>query len=408
MAKFSYTGTGSEGQAVSGQIESGSLFQASETLHAQGTRVLSIEAETPRSTLFRREQPLSAGDLALLSDQLAAMAESGLPLAPAVRALAQDVESPRLRRVLKDMVQAVEGGASLDEALARHSESFPPVFINLVRAGEQTGNLPGVLAQLSAHSQRMLNLRFSLHEALAYPLLLLGMLTVLVVTFSYTVLPAFESIFQQLSGGRARLPVPTAVALGLGRLIRAPGPGGWAAILAVAAGVYFLSRLWTRSASGQRVVDSVRVRVPLFGKYYRASATGRFFSTLGLLVANRASAVDGIELAAAASGNRVFQDRCALAAVSVARGESVADALAATGLFRQGTCWVIRQGGQQNTLDQALLRIAETYERELDRTGRTLALLLGPAITVIVGMVVGSIVIALFMPIMQLSTMVGM
>lgn len=404
MPSFDYEALDERGQVVTGTTEGESAYAVLQSLRAKGLRVASIHPRAAASVSFRRERKLSTDDLALLTEQLQAITENGLPLAPAVRALAADMHRKQLKQVLEDVGRDLERGATLEEALSKRPECFPPLYINLVRAGEQTGNLPAVLEQLSLYAQRFMNLRFALQEVLIYPLIVLFFAGVIMLGLSFYVIPQFSEIFGAF--GKS-LPGPTQLVITLSAFIRAYGLLVGALLIVLVVGGVVAVRMAGGSAPGRLLLDRMQLAMPFIGPVYRTSSTGRFSRALGMLLSNGAGIVESLHLAFAATDNAVFERAGRGVVAKVANGEGVAKALAATGQFRKSVCWMLEHGERRGMLDQTLLRLADACEREVTRQDKALLIFLGPVLTVIVGITIGAIVVAMFMPILQLSQIVA-
>ncbi len=400
MPVFDYEALDAEGRPVKDRIEAESAHAVLELLREQGFYVSSVSPSGAFVRFSREGRSLKAEDLAFLSEQLHVLTQGGLPLAPALKELARDLHNPRLSPLVLDLQQDLENGRTLEESLDRHQESFPEVFLCLVRAGERTGNLPGVFAQLAMYSRRLVSLKSHVQQALAYPffvILFLGIVMALLVT---VVVPQFQSVYASFGG---TLPLSTRIVLYASYALRI------ALIPGLVVFFFLCFGAWAAGPAlrGNRRLDTLKLHAPVFGGMYRAALTARFTRVLGMLLANGAVAVEGIQLAALATGSPVFRNTCARAARRVANGETLADALEETGLFRHSTCWVLRHGEDNGMLDEALLRLAEASEREVARLDRQVLLFLSPVLTILVGTLVGFMVVALFMPILKLSSLVS-
>ena len=404
MAQFHYEGVNASGESVRGKREGVTAYEVMEQLVREGISASSLRREGPEPGFVRGRRPLRAEDVALLSEQLMSIAGSGLPLAPAVQALARDVERGRLRPVLESLQQDLENGRNLEEALSRFPESFSPTYLSLVRAGEETGNLPGVLAQLCTYLRRGVDLRYRLQEILAYPVVMLVFFVLFLSFFASTVVPQFDLMYKTLGG---RLPWSTEAVLRFGRLLHLAGWNGIVAALILTLCAWGLLRWYTRTAGGRIRFDLFKIRIPVLGRIHRAAALSRFCNTLGLLLSNGAPLVSSVDLAAAASGNAALRYAGFKAAQRMAQGEDIAESLAATRWFMPSVCWVMRHGVAQGRLEETMLRLANTYEREVVRRDRMALMILGPLATLTIGCLVGGLVTALFQPIFHISGLVG-
>ncbi len=403
MPQFKYEAISTDGKPIEGAVDMASAYEVIESLRQQGLHVNSVEEVGGKPGFFRGRKKLTWEDLHLLNEHLLTIIQSGLSLPPALEAMAKDIENKRLKPILEDTHRQLEMGSTLEEALSRHPESFSPLYLSLVRAGETTGNLSGVLSQLSTYSKRMVELKHSLTEVLAYPVFVFTLLAGIVLFISGWVLPRFANIYAELGGS---LPLSTQAFLRLAQLLR--DHALWLAVLAPLglAAAYVLSRIIKSTDSGRYLADRVKLDMPLFGSFYRASILERFSRSLGLLLSSRVSAPEGLRLASAATGSPVYQKAGFEAANAVANGEQISIALAATDLFRHSFCWILAHGEGGGVIENALLRLADSYEREVGRRHKLLVRLLGPLCLVVGGLIVGLMMLAVFAPVFKMSELV--
>ena len=425
MPVFQYIGRDNEGKPATGTVEAESAHQVSVILTERGIAVSSIQ-EQGKPAGFFRGRGLTAKDMAFLTEQLYTITKSGLPLSPALGTLLQDVRGRRLRKVVKDIQATLDGGGSLEDALSKHPGSFPAVYLSLIRAGERTGNLSGVLSQLCEYSSRMAEVKSGLQEIIAYPLFLIVALIILLTFVSVVVLPSFETIY---SGFGKQLPWPTQACFSIGHGLQKAamffGNHGkpselWIMrqlpvyadphlmmVLAGIFGLWLLVRLLRPTQVGDALADWFKLRLPFFKTLYSASMVERFSRCLGMLLSNKAQAPESLILAAAAAGSPSFRGVGLKAALLVSHGEKVVDALASTRRFRHSYLWILGNAEEQGHLDSALLNLAESYEREVARRTRILLTMLGPALTIGLGLIIGFVAISMFMPILMLSSLVS-
>ncbi len=407
MPTFEYEGCDQNGRTVSGFADGPNAAQVEERLVEQGIRATGVVEQGAWARFARPGQTLKAEEVALLSDQLWTIARGGMPLAPSVALLAQDARSRRVRRILTEVQGVLESGGSLAEALGRSGAGLPSAMLSLIRAGEQTGNLPAVLAQMSKHYGRLTEARNAMRQAAAYPVFLLAAACVLMTVMCVVILPELADVYGGLGG---RLPWPTRIIYGLsmwiGGLFGQGTAGVWAGLLLSLLVIRLCLGMSARGrAARMRMQEWFQYRCPFFGPLYAAAITECFARVLGLLITNRAQAPEGLVLAGMASGSlrvaRASQD----AAVLVRNGNRLSEALAAMKVFRPSFLWVVGNAESQGELGGALLRLADSYEREVERRAATVTALAAPAVIVCVGVVFGALVIAVIMPVLQLSSL---
>lgn len=401
MARFEYAGFDPGGAPVAGEASESSALALKARLEGEGIRLSYI---APLSGGFlTRQRGLGAEDLSLLAEQLASLTASGLPMAPALEALAKDMDRRRLRDAVEELTAQLKEGASLEEALGKQTGRFPPFFLSLVRAGERTGNLPGVLREVSRQADSVLTMRYRFQEMIAYPAMVgLCMAAVLVLMAVYVV-PTFERLYGDAG---ARLPLVTRALFHISQLVQTIGAGGWLVLLAIALGALFGLGLWFRRPRGRRAAEWLKLKCPLLGRLYRLALSARFARCLAILLPNGVPAADALTLSGASTASVALRDAAMYAARHVEQGERLSDALAATGYFRHATCWLLAQGEETSTLESTLHRLADGLEREFARRSRFFFMVLNPVLLGVVSVVVGFVIVGLFGPIFKLSVLV--
>ena len=401
MPLFEYRAVDLEGRAVEGTMDEPSARRVTEMLQERGLQVNSVKEVGRRPGLLQRLRPhLNWEDIDLLNEQLAAITRSGLPIAPSLKALGQDISNRRLKPVLEDIHLQLESGSSLDAAFSRHPASFPPIYRSMLRAGERTGNLSGVLSHLCAYSARMLEVKNGVQEAVAYPILVL-MATCAVLGFLMVkVVPTFAEIFQEFG---SKLPPLTQQVVDISSFF---GRHGLAFLVWTGAGLIVLAlgfKSLRRMESGGHAMDWLKLHIPVFGRLFRAASMARFSQSLGLLLASNVPMMESMDLAAAAAGNAVLREAVRDAARRIKGGDSMSAAFESTGKFGHSFCWMIATAEERGEVDGALLNLADSFERSMGRTQRFILTFIGPAAIILLGFIVATMVIALYLPIFTLG-----
>jgi type IV pilus assembly protein PilC len=400
MTLYRYRAVDEEGRPVEGTMEEGSARRVTSALQERGLSVNTVEELHKPKGLLRVSSRLTWTELNLFAEQLGAIARSELPLAPSLRALAADLKNPRLKPVLDRLCSDLEHGVALDDAIAAQHQSFPAIFPSLLRAGERTGNLPGVLQALTGYTGRMVNLRNMLQTALAYPAMVI-VVTLGILTFMLLkVVPVFADIFKEFGG---QLPWPTQFWMNVSTFVVFRWHLVLGAGFAGIALVVFLGKLLKRSESGRCWLDSIHLHVPVLGRLRYLLATARFSRTLGLLLASRVPVLDSLELAAATAESPLLQRAAEEACMRVAAGERIADALRSTGFFGYQFCWLLGVGEGRGQAEEALENIAAGLDRELASRDRMLGVLISPILLVLLGTLLGSVIVSLYLPIYSLG-----
>ena len=400
MPQYKYRAVDHDGKAVEGTMEEESARRVASTLKERGLQVSSIDELGKRPGFLRVKSRLAWHDLDLFNQQLLAIVKSGLPLAQSLRAVAAEIKHRRLRRIFEDVRSQMEAGGSLEDAIANHPESFSPVYSTMIRAGERTGNLSGVLSHLCAYSGRMVEIKNGIQEAIAYPILVLVACGAVLGFLLVRVVPVFAGIYKDFGGD---LPGPTRLCVGMSDFLVTNWP-----VLCICAAVVLVSirlvlRASSRTQRGAYARDWLKLHVPIFGLLYFRVSLARFCRSLGLLLASKIPVLEALDLASAAAGNAVLRRAVNDAARLVEGGERVSDALASTGYFGHSLCWMLSTAEDRGDVDETLLELADMYERGAMRIDKLILTLAGPAVVVLLGLIIGYLVIALYLPIFMLG-----
>ena len=400
MATFKYQAVNADNEPVEGTIDAASAHAAVAALREEGFQVNGIGEVGVSAGLPRIRQRLSWEDIALFNEQLLAITKSGLPLAGSLRAVARDLKSGRLRTVLEDVHRRLETGATLEEALGRHPISFPPVYLSLIRAGERTGNLPGVLSRLSAYAARMVETKHKLQEALAYPILVLVASFAVLGFLLVKIMPVYVGIYAEFN---KPLPVVTRFWFGLGAFVRDHSTPALWVVAALVVALFLLKAFGRRSGRLALALDWLKLRLPLFGRLFAAVARARFSHTLGLLLSSQAPLPESLELAGAAAGNAVLVRAARQIAKDTSRGETIGKALANTKAFPHTFCWMVATGEERGDLETVLFNLADDCEREVARADALLAFMTGPVLILLLGAVILFMLISVYYPVVGIG-----
>lgn len=401
MPQFAYRAKDSRLNIVEGVIEADTESAAIARLGRQGVfPILVTEAGSaaPAANPFAR-RTISTATLAYTTRQLADLLGGGLPLLGALTLLGGQTQHRALRRVIEALTGAVRDGRSLSEALAQHPAVFPPLYIGMVRAGEVSGALEQSLSRLADLGEHEAELRSRVLSAFAYPVFVLVLAAVMTVFLMAYVIPTLSLVF--VESGQL-LPLPTRFLLAVSGLFT---HWWWAMALGALAGGW-LFRRWAAQPGGKAVVDRALLTLPGFGDLIRKLETARFARNLGVMAGQGVPVLQALDLVAKNVSNTVLQQAVRRMTASVGEGSSIAAALTASGEFHVFVSNMVAVGEESGTVDAALLKVAGTYEREVDRTIRTLTTILEPLLLVAVGGVVMFIVLAMLLPIFQIGLVV--
>jgi len=416
MSNFQYTALDARGQQTSGVVSAGSESEAVNQLKAQGLYptqvVLSSSKSAPKAA---RKTKASSGSkkktikaktggkipakvLMIHTRQLATLIDSGLPLLRSLTVLGKQEPNPILKGTINALADSVQSGSTYSEALSQHPKIFNKLFINMVKAGELGGVLELVLERLAEYMEKADKLKNKIVSAAVYPLIVL-VLAILILTFLMIfIVPKFKEMFDGLGG---TLPLVSRVVFGASdfMLARSMGPipnAVW--IFAAIATVYFLFKAWANTKSGQKTTDSLKLKIPIIGDVTRKSAISRFSRTLGTLVTSGVPILQALNITRETSGNVVISEAIGKIHDSVKEGESVVQPMQATGVFPDMVVSMVDVGEETGQLPSMLLKIAEVYDDEVDSGVTAMTAIIEPIMIVLLALVVGGIVFALFLP----------
>jgi len=400
---FRYRAVDQYGEPLEGTMEEVSAESVTTILSERGIQVNEVEMVLPEAapTLSRA---LDWNELALFNDQLQTITRAGLPLAASLKAMARDLGRGRLRNLLNDIGRDLEDGRSLEEAIERHPQNFPPMYVSMIRAGERTGNLPGILDMMGQHSTRMLDIKNQLKIILAYPSMVLGTSMFVVYHILIEVVPAFAETFDEFGAG---LPAPTQFLVYLSGLLIPHKLEFGILIVGVLISLIVGYKYLRQSPNGQLILDRILLRIPFLGRIFRLTSLARFSRSLGLMLDSQVPIIESLDLAAAASGNAALKSNVDRATIHIAQGEKIADAFSDTAYFPHAFCWFLANGESFGELPKTLLEVSHSYEESLTQHDRMLINLLAPIVIVLLSFFLGFVIFALYLPIFTLGNALG-
>lgn len=399
---FDYSVRDRKGQLVSGRLEAPTEAALVQKLKGMGYAPVSIR-EAGQG--MNRELALPGGnrvtlkDLAVMSRQFATMINSGLSLLRALAILSEQTESKPLAKTLGEVRNAVETGQSLSAALAKHPKVFPPLMVNMCRAGEVGGFLDAVLLQIAANYEAEVKLRSKIKSAMTYPVVVFVIAILAVVGMLLFIVPIFAKMFSDLGG---TLPAPTRVLVFLSDTMR------WAAPLLLVLCVVF-AVVWSRVQHEERVrgfVDPLKLRIPVFGSLSQKVALSRFSRNLGTMLASGVPILQSLEIVGDTSGNVVIRNAARDVEESVRRGESLAGPLSEHPVFPPMVVQMLAVGEDTGAMDTMLHKISEFYDQEVEATTEALTSLIEPLMIAVLGSIVGAMIVALYMPIFSVFDLI--
>ncbi len=399
MAVFAYRGR-TAGGAVTGEIEAGDRLAAVAQLRARGIVATSVQERKPRVAAARTlSGKVKDKQLAIYTRQFSTMIDAGLPIAQCLSILAEQSESRTLREVTANIAREVEAGSTLADSFRKYPRTFDDLFTNMLQVGESGGVLDVVLQRLASYIEKAAALKRKVKSAMVYPLTIIGV-AVLVIIFMMTfVIPTFAQMFRSMG---AELPLPTRIVLWLSDFTRRY-------ILFIITGLVafvYAVRKYYATDQGSQVIDAFMLKVPVFGALIRKVAVARFTRTLGTLIASGVPILEGLRITAHTAGNRVVEKAVLQARAAVTAGRTLAEPLRAAPVFPPMVVHMIHVGENTGALDQMLSKIADFYDDEVDSAVSALTSLLEPLMIVFLGVVVGGLVVAMYLPIFRMVTLI--
>lgn len=344
---------------------------------------------------------VKAKDLSVFTRQFSVMIDAGLPLVQCLEILAQQQENKYFQQILLQVRQDVEEGSTLAAAMARHPRVFDNLYSNMVEAGETGGILDLILQRLSTFIEKLVKLKRDVVSAMIYPAAVIIMAIGAVAVIMVVVIPQFEQIFLGLLGPGEQLPLPTRIVVGISNFLA--GWGGLAILASIIATVVTL-RFYYRTTGGRKNIDRLILRIPILGDIMRKIAVARFSRTLSTLLSSGVPILQSLDITARTSGNVIIEEAILSVRAGVERGENFVDPLKATEVFPHMVAQMVGIGEQTGALDAMLGKIADFYEQEVDAAIANLLTLMEPLLIGFLGITIGSIVIAMYLP---LFTLIG-
>ena len=394
-AVFEWEGRDKNGKLVRGEIRAGGEAAVNASLRRQG--ILLTKLKKRRVSGGR---PVKQKDIAIFTRQLATMMKAGVPLLQAFDIVGRSATNPRLAKLLSDVRSDVETGTSLSSAFRKHPKHFDNLYYNLVEAGEAGGVLESLLDRLALYQEKTLALKSKIKSALMYPLVVLVVAFLVLVVIMIKVIPAFKEVFSSFG---ADLPAPTLAVIAMSEFFVAY----WVVMFGVLiGGGYIVYQSWRRSPKFQMVVDRLLLRLPIFGDLINKSVIARWTRTLSTMFAAGVPLVEALDSVGGTAGNAVFAEATQKIQRDVSTGSALTTSMMAANVFPTMVIQMSSIGEESGSLDHMLGKAAEFYEEEVDDMVKGLSSLMEPLIIVVLGVIIGGIVVAMYLPIFKLGAVV--
>lgn len=335
-------------------------------------------------------------DIILFARQFSTMIDAGLPIIQCLEILHTQQSNKTFKRMIKEIKEQVEGGATLAEALKKFPKHFDDLFVNMIAAGEAGGILDAILRRLAAYMEKTAKLKSQVKGAMTYPIVTLIIAVVVLGVILVFVIPVFEEMFADFGG---ELPVPTQIVVALSDMVKSK-------ILYIIIGLFILGfalKKFYATEKGQDVVDDVMLKIPVFGELLRKVAVAKFTRTMGTMLASGVAILEALDIVAKTAGNRTIERAIYDVRSGIAEGRTMADPLAESGVFPAMVCQMISVGESTGALDAMLEKIADFYDEEVDQAVENLTSLIEPFMLVFLGVTIGGLVVAMYLPIFKMA-----
>lgn len=398
MATYVWRGRNRFGDIVAGERVAESVEELSRALQREQITVLEIKPKGAAIAIpfFRREK-VKLKDLAVFSRQLSVLIDAELPLIQSLNILAEQTKNKYFQRVIRTIRADVEAGSTLNQAMRKHPKAFDDLYCNLIASGEQSGSLDVMLRRLAEYIEKIVRLRAKVRQAMIYPSAIITFAILVAIFLLWRVIPVFASIFTELG---AKLPFLTSMIIGLSHFVQR-------FILLILLGlvaIVIAFRYYRRTTTGRWTIDRFILRMPIVGPLMRKVAVSRFTRTLSTLVSGGVPMLESLQITATTAGNVVIEKAVLDARKMVAEGRSLNESLAETGQFPFMLTQMVSVGEATGTLDEMLTKLADFFDEEVDTAVAALLSVLEPLLIIFVGIMVGTLIISMYLPIFSLMS----
>ncbi len=403
MPVFEWEGRNMRGETKKGSSPADSQEQLRTTLRKEGIILVKASVKKERGGGGGRSnlnKKVKKAEVGIFTRQLSTMITSGLPLVQSLDILSSQLENATFRGITKSMKEKIEGGSRFAETLRDYPKCFDDLYVSLVVAGEEGGMLDTVLIRLANYIEKSEKLKKKVKTALIYPAAIVIVAIGVVLVLLLFVIPVFEGLFT--SFGKA-LPAPTQFVINVSKFIKATI---WYLIAGTVGGIFLLRRYY-RTEQGQRMIDRLMLKIPVLGLLLQKASVARVTRTLSTLLSSGVSILESLSIVAKTAGNKIIEDALFTARADISEGRSISDPLKESGVFPPMTVQMIQVGESTGALDSMLNKIADFYEEDVDHLVANLTSLLEPVLMIFLGIVLGGLVIAMYLPIFQLGSVVG-
>jgi type IV pilus assembly protein PilC len=388
------------GEMLSGELASENKQELINTLRKRKIIITTIREKPKEIKLsFGLANRITTRDLGVFTRQFATMINAGLPMVQCLDILSSQMDKPAFKKIVSDVMYDVEAGATLAEAL-RKQPCFSDLFVNMIEAGEAGGILDVILNRLAVYLEKADALMKKVKGAMTYPVVVFSVCIGASIFMLIFIIPTFAQMFKDFGG---ELPMPTKIVMGLSNFLKA----NWWLLVAVAVGATIGIRRYYKTTAGHYRIDKLLLRTPIIGGVIRKAAVARFTRTLGTLVSSGVPIMNGLEITARTSGNKVVEEAVLKTRTSISEGNTIAEPLKECGVFPPMVVQMIGVGEQTGALDEMLEKVADFYDSEVDAAVNALTSIIEPIMIVVMGGIVGGMLIAMYLPMFKLVSVVS-
>jgi type IV pilus assembly protein PilC len=406
MTIYTWEGKNAKGKRIKGEIEAKDMQAVFNILKSQ--RVIPIAGrirEKGKGLEMEIKVPgfgpkVKSRDVVIFTRQFATMIDSGLPLVQALDILGKQHENKAFKKVLIGVKEVVETGGTLAEGMGKYPEAFDTLYVNMIQAGEGGGILDIILERLSAHMEKAMKLKREIKTAMIYPSVVIGAAGIVTSVLLIFVIPTFAELFQDFGSA---LPLPTQLVIDLSNFVVA----NWFFIFGGIFGLFTFLRRFMKQERGKEVIHPLALRMPIFGDIIRKVAVARFTRTLGTMISSGVPILEALNICARTSGNKVVERDVLRARISISEGKSMVEPLSESVVFPPMVVSMIGVGEQTGALDAMLQKIADFYEDEVDNAVTAMKQMIEPIMILVLGTIIGALVIAMYLPIFKMGSVVG-
>jgi type IV pilus assembly protein PilC len=391
-----------KGRKLKGEMEAASEQIARAQLRKRNLKILKLKPK-PKDLFagFAFMQPkVTNKDIVIFTRQFSTMIDAGLPLVQGLNILAEQADNPTFRAILKQITKDVEGGSTLAEAMKKHPKVFNELFVNLIAAGEVGGILDTILQRLATFIEKAEELKTKIKGAMTYPIVVVAIAIIVIAVILIFVIPVFQEMFESFGSA---LPAPTQLVVDMSDFMKSK----WYIVAIAVFAFIFVFKQYRNTKGGRKNIDSVSLKLPVFGDLLKKTAVARFTRTLGTMLASGVPILDSLEIVAKTAGNVVIEEIILEVRGSIAEGQTIAEPLSENDVFPGMVIQMISVGEATGALDTMLEKIADFYDKEVDAAVEALTSMLEPLLMLFLGGAIGGLVVAMYLPIFSMAGAVG-